>query len=88
MPHPTENLGDLPWFSVVTASIRLSFQVVQLQRFDIDLTCVKLYTLPETNKSHVKMDGWNTSFLLGTPIFRGELLVSGRVNIGLETFER
>ena len=25
------------------------------------------------------MDGWNTSFLLGWPIFRGELLVSGRV---------
>ena len=25
------------------------------------------------------MDGWNTSFLLGWPIFRGKLLVSGRV---------
>ena len=25
------------------------------------------------------MDGWNTSFHLGWPIFRGELLVSGRV---------
>ena len=25
------------------------------------------------------MDGWNTTFLLGSPIFRGELLVSGRV---------
>ena len=25
------------------------------------------------------MDGWNTTFLLGWPIFRGELLVSGRV---------
>ena len=23
------------------------------------------------------MDGWNTGFLLGWPIFRGELLVSG-----------
>ena len=28
---------------------------------------------------HLKMDGWKTSFLLGWPIFRGELLVSGRV---------
>ena len=28
-------------------------------------------TIPETNKSHSKMDGWNTSFLLGWPIFRG-----------------
>ena len=36
-------------------------------------------TLPETNSSHLKMDGWNTSFLLGWPIFRGEMLVSGRV---------
>ena len=34
-------------------------------------------TLPETNSSHLKMDGWNTSFLLGWPTFRGELLVSG-----------
>ena len=39
----------------------------------------KLITLPETNSSHLKMDGWNTTFLLGWPIFRGELLVSGRV---------
>ena len=27
-------------------------------------------TLPETNSSHLKMDAWNTSFLLGSPIFR------------------
>ena len=27
-------------------------------------------TLPETNSSHLKMDGWNTSFLLGWPVFR------------------
>ena len=36
-------------------------------------------TLPETNSSPLKMDGWNTSFLLGNPIFRGELLVLGSV---------
>ncbi len=36
-------------------------------------------TLPETNSSHLKMDGWNTTFLLGRPIFRCELLVSGKV---------
>ena len=29
------------------------------------------FTLPETNSSPLKMDGWNTSFLLGRPIFRG-----------------
>ena len=27
-------------------------------------------TLPETDSSHLKMDDWNTSFLLGWPIFR------------------
>ena len=36
-------------------------------------------TFPETNSLPLKMDGWNTSFLLGWPIFRGELLVSGRL---------
>ena len=30
-------------------------------------------TLPETNSSHLKMDGWNTSFLLGWPIFKGHV---------------
>ena len=29
-----------------------------------------MITLPETNSLHMKMDGWNTSFLLGWPIFR------------------
>ena len=34
-------------------------------------------TLPETNSSHLKMDGWKPpSFLLGSPIVRGKLLVS------------
>ena len=28
-------------------------------------------TLPETNSSPLKNDGWNASFLLGWPIFRG-----------------
>ncbi len=28
-------------------------------------------TLPETNSSPLKMDGWNPTFLLGRPIFRG-----------------
>ena len=41
----------------------------------------KMATLPETNSSLLKMDGWNTSFLCGArPIFRCELLVSGRVS--------
>jgi len=28
-----------------------------------------------------EMDGWKTTILLGWPIFRGELLVSGRVSL-------
>ncbi len=35
--------------------------------------------LPEANRSHLKMDGWNTNFLFVNPVFRYELLVSGRV---------
>ena len=30
----------------------------------------KWITLPETNSSHLKMDGWKMYFLLGIPIFR------------------
>ena len=36
----------------------------------------KSVTLPETNSSPLKMDGWNTTFL---PLFSGATLVSGRV---------
>ena len=35
--------------------------------------------LPETNIAPQKWMGWNTTFLLRRPIFRGELLVSGSV---------
>ena len=44
------------------------------------VSTVNVGTLPETNSSHLKMDGWNTGFLLGRPIFRGELLVLGSVS--------
>ena len=37
------------------------------------------YTLPKTNSSPLKMDGWNTTFLLGRPIFRGVLLLVGKL---------
>ena len=39
------------------------------------------YTLPETNSLPLKMDGWKTTFLLGWPIFRCDILVSGRYTI-------
>ena len=38
-------------------------------------------TYPETNVWPLEMDGWYTIFLLGRPIFRGKLLVSGRVTL-------
>ena len=38
-------------------------------------------SVPETNIVSLKMDGSNTSFLLGWPFFRGELLVFGSVSI-------
>ena len=45
---------------------------------------IMVYTLPETNSSHLKMDGWNTSFLLGPGLCSGEkLLVSRRVIISI-----
>ena len=38
-------------------------------------------TLPETNSLPLKMDGWNTTFLLGFGLFSGaKMLVSGRVH--------
>ena len=43
-------------------------------------------TLPETNSSPLKIDGWKTTFLLGKPIFRGELLVLGSVTKFLPMF--
>ena len=33
------------------------------------------YTRPKTNSSHLKMDGWNASFLLGLGLFSGVKLV-------------
>jgi len=39
------------------------------------------FTLPETNKLPLKNGCWRLSFPFGAqPIFRGELLVSGRVD--------
>ena len=38
-------------------------------------------TLPETNSSHLKMDGWNTSFLLGPSLCSGAFAVSFREGI-------
>ena len=37
----------------------------------LDMQSLHSTTLPETNSSHLKLDGWNTRFLLGWPMFRG-----------------
>ena len=37
----------------------------------LDMQSLHSTTLPETNSSHLKLDGWNTSFLLGWPMFMG-----------------
>lgn len=40
------------------------------------------HTLPETKSSNLNIGGWNTTFLLGSPMFRCELLVFQRVIFG------
>ena len=35
------------------------------------------FTLPETNSSHLKMDGWKTTFLLKWPLFKGHVSFRG-----------
>ena len=63
---------------------------IKFGHFEVHLlfgTKSQLYTLPETNSSPLRMDGWNTSFLLGPGLFSGAMLVSGRVLI-LLCFER
>ena len=52
-------------------------QMAELHGLEIG---VILLTLPETNKSHLKIDLWKRRFLLETTIFKCELLVSGRVH--------
>ena len=67
------------WFArrfEVTPSHRIHVWYIYLHwtRVLVNIPSLKLTFSP------LKMDGWNTTFLLGRPIFRGELLVSGRVH--------
>ena len=57
-----------PWLVVVPPSKGTSPAHVLVYPLNKPLT--NLTTLPDTNSSHLKMDGWNISFLLGWPIFR------------------
>ena len=49
-------------------------------------SCDRIITPPKTNSSHLKMDGWNTSFLLGPGLFSGALAVSFREGKDSSTF--
>ena len=51
-----------------------------LGRWCDGMICDLEITLPETNSSHLKMDGWKNSFLLGLRLFSGSLFVYQGVN--------
>ncbi len=47
-------------------------QAISCREWDFLVETINVQvTLPETDSSPLKMDGWNTIFLLGRPIFRG-----------------
>ena len=50
--------------------------MLQLLPQIIFLMCI---TLPETNSSHMKMDGWKDSFTFWEGLLSGAMLLSGRV---------
>ena len=60
-------------------NFRLPTSIFQGFRGVFCLGDLLIVTLPETNSLHLKMDGWNTSFLLGLGLFSGAMIVSGRV---------
>ncbi len=63
-----------PWSPAQTLNVNIITLLVTRKQD------IPKYTLPKTNSSHLKMDGWNTSFPFGArPICRCELLVSGRL---------
>ena len=43
-------------------------------------------TLPETKKSHLKMDGWKTIVSFWEGLLAGAMLVSGSVSLCLESW--
>ena len=60
-----EWLFEIPWISNVHLKGKNSAMFIP--------------TLPETNSSHLKMDGWNTRPSFWDGLFSGAMLVSGRV---------
>ena len=74
----TDGIFDGIVFATISRTIHLEQKGLE---FSGCFFLVTKDTFPETNSSHLKMGGWNTSFLLGWPIFRGKLLVSGSVHV-------
>ena len=51
--------------------VHRGFFLVQQKQVQVGGSLYAIIILPENNSSPLKMDGWNTTFLLGWPIFRG-----------------
>ena len=64
-----------PWYRCFW--VEVSHRLEEIQHF-----CNFIW--PYYPSLHLKIDSWNTSFLLGWLIFRCELLVLGRVNLILQ----
>ena len=82
---PYQYLCFHPQQSVTSPQVKVSDE--ELDRYELEAIeheSVQDALLPSLKLTwHLNMDGWNTSFLLGWPIFRGELLVSGSVPVGM-----
>ena len=65
------------FLAVCDPKIQQKIHGVFVQHHDHPIPSMGLPSLKLT--WHLKMDGWNTTFFLGWPIFRGELLVLGSV---------
>ncbi len=60
--------------------LRVSFVAIHVFSYKKTVVITE-HTLPETNSSPLKMDGWNTTFLLGPGLFSGAFAVSFRESI-------
>ena len=68
---------------VIFTFMRLGFS----SRHNWHCSEILLSTLPETNSSPLKMDGWKMYFLLKVRPFLGAMLVLGRVNTSIFSLE-
>ena len=72
------NFGS--WLTRTSIIIHVSYFSEKFSSKLVSRSIMHQNTPPETDSSHLKMDGWNTNFLLGRlgPFFRGRLAVSFR----------